>query len=504
MKKIIIKLTGLKLVASLVGLAYSILQVRFFGASAEMDAYFVAMSAVYMITSLIQGGQLSEVFLPEYLKQKSKFGSKAAHNLLSAILTRMTLIVSIILIISYLLSPIIINLTGPGLHSEFKELGTQLFSLSLILIFFTLIGSFVGTTLNAEQIFGRSELSGLINGLVSIGILVVFYGKYGVFTLVYALLVGKIIEFLIGLYFLKQIGYKYRPLWSATEYNVSGFFKVMFTTSGYVGATQLYSVTITAMASFLPVGSLSIFSYVSQLSTKASNIIMGPISTVFFSKFSAIVSEGKKNLVNYLKKPLSYIFMITFIIFCFITLIGNELLHFLWSKKSLSISEFEIAYIMLCLNFFGFIFSAIGSIFRKSSVALGNATMLYEGWIVVQLFSAFYAFISIYFLGIFGLISILLINMVLMASTSFYISELGEIKSKSMIYKLIFNKKFILFVAGMSLSTLVIILLFNSIYLTNIYSLVAKGSIMGIMTMLLLYTIFKLQVKELLFSYHKK
>ena len=98
MKKIIIRLTGLKLVASIVGLAYSILQVRFFGASAEMDAYFVAMSAVYMITSLIQGGQLSEVFLPEYLKQKSKFGRKSAHNLLSAILNRMLLIVIIILV----------------------------------------------------------------------------------------------------------------------------------------------------------------------------------------------------------------------------------------------------------------------------------------------------------------------------------------------------------------------------------------------------------------------
>lgn len=504
MKKIIIKLTGLKLIASVVGLAYSILQVRFFGASAEMDAYFVAMSAVYMITSLIQGGQLSEVFLPEYLKQKAKFGSETAHNLLSAILTRMTLIVSIILIISYLLSPIIIDLTGPGLHSEFKELGTQLFSLSLILIFFTLIGSFVDTTLNAEQIFGRSELSGLINGLVSIGILVVFYGKYGIFTLVYALLVGKLIEFVISLYFLKKIGYKYKLVWSSPQYNVFNFFKVILTTSGYVGATQVYSVTMTAMTSFLPVGSLTIFNYVTQLSSKASNIIMGPISTVFFSKFSTIVSEGKKNLVSYLKKPLSYIFVITFIIFCFIIIVGNELLHLLWSKKSLNASEFGIAYIMLCLNFFGFIFSAIGSIFRKSSVALGNAKILYKGWIFVQLFCAVYAFISIYFLGIFGLISILVLNMILMASTSFYISEQGGIKSKSMIYKLIMNKKFILFVTGMSFSTLSIILVFNSIYLTNIYNLVAKGFIMGIITTLMLYTIFKVELKELLFSFQKK
>ncbi len=504
MKKIIIKLTGFQLVASLVGLAYSILQVRFFGTSAEMDAYFVAMSAVYMITSLIQGGQLSEVFLPEYLKQKSKFGSKAAHNLLSAILNRMILIVIIILIISYFLSSIIINLTGPGLHSEFKELGAQLFSLSLILIFFTLIGSFVNTTLNAEQIFGKTELSGLINGLVSIGILVVFHGKYGIFILVYALLAGKIIEFVISLYFLKKIGYKYRLVWSSPQYDVFSFFKVMFTTSGYVAVTQVYSVTITAMASFLPVGSLSIFNYVTQLSSKASNIIMGPISTVFFSKFSAIIAEGKGNLANHLKKPLSYIFIITFLIFCFITLIGSELLHLLWSKNSLIAYEFDVAYIMLCFNFFGFIFAAIGSIFRKSSVALGNATRLYKGWIVVQLFCAVYAFISIYFLGIFGLMSILVINMILMASISFYVSEKGELKSKLMIYKLILNKKLILFLTLMLGSTLFIIAIFKSIYFTYMYNLLIKGSILFMLTIFYIFIFFKVEAMELLFTFLKK
>ncbi len=86
MKKLLLKLTGLKLLSSLVGLIYSVLQVRFFGASGMVDAFFVAMSAVYMITSLIRGGQLAEIFLPEYLKQKRAHGTVAAHDLLPAVL----------------------------------------------------------------------------------------------------------------------------------------------------------------------------------------------------------------------------------------------------------------------------------------------------------------------------------------------------------------------------------------------------------------------------------
>lgn len=503
MKSIILKLTGLKLIGSLIGLLYSILQVRFFGATAEMDAFFVAMTAVYTITSLIQGGQLAEVFLPEYLKQKAKFGSEAAHHLLSAILNRMIVFVGIILIGLYFAAPLIVNVIGPGLSSDFKELGAHLFSLSLVLIFFTLISSFVNTTLNAEQIFGRPELTGLVNGIVSIVILVTFYDQFGVYTLVYALLAGKVIEFLIGMVFLKRIGYTYSFVWSSSQYDVLGFFRVMFTTSGYVGATQLYSITLTAMASFLPEGSLSIFNYVKQLSTKASGILMGPISTVFFSKFSLLVSEGKKNLVNYLKKPLSFIFVITFIIFCFIFVSGEELLRLFWSDKSLTQSEFSIAYLILILNFFGFVFSSTGAVFRKTAVALGNAKQLYKGWIIVQLFSAAYAFISIYFFGVYGLATVLVVNMILMAGVSFYVSEKSGIKSKD-IYRLLFKTTFLLFLAGILISSLFVYTGFKHIELSYIYELIFKSAIFGLIILLMLRLYFGANFKNLIFSFLKK
>ncbi len=504
MKKIIIKLTGLKLIASLLGLVYSILQVRYFGASAEMDAYFVAMSAVYMITSLIQGGQLSEVFLPIYLKQKSEFGAQAAHDVLSSILNRMMMVVGLMLALLYFIAPYIVSFIGPGLDDKYQDLSVQLFSLSLILIFFTLIGSFVNTTLNAEQIFGRTELTALINGFVSIGVLFYFYKDYGVFTLIYALLAGKLIEFLISLYYLKKIDYRYRLIWHSKEYNVTNFFKVMFTTSGYVGATQLYSVTITAMTSFLPSGSLSIFNYVKQLSTKASNILMGPISTVFFSKFSVLVTEGKQNLVDYLKKPLSYIFLITFLIFALIYLTGYDLLSLLWSEKSLNASELKLAYIMLCLNFFGFIFSSTGAIFRKAAVALEKAKQLYKGWIKVQLFCALYALASIYFLGVYGLVSILVINMILMAFTSFYVSEKSGINSKKLIYEFLTNKKFVSFLTIILISTILFRIFFDIFSILNIYSILLKSIALATTIFILISRMYKTELMELIISFRKK
>jgi putative peptidoglycan lipid II flippase len=487
-----------------VGLVYSILQVRFFGASAMVDAFFIAMSAVYMITSLIQGGQLAEVFLPEYLKQKKNFGPTEAHKLLSAILNRLLLFVGIGLLILFFLAPLIIKIIGPGLLPEYKELSIKLFILSLSLILFTLIASFINTTLNAEQIFGRAEVTGLINRIISIVLLVAFYKKLGVFILVFSLLAGKIVEFGIGLYFLRKIDYRYRLIWNVKNYKVSHFFKVMFTTSGYVGATQLYSVTLTAMASFLPVGSLSIFNYVQQLVSKASGIIMGPFSTVFFSKFSNIVALRKQNLVAHLKKPLSIIFVLTFIIFCFITLEGKEVLHFLWSKKSLSEHDFAIAFWMLSLNFFGIIFSSTGTLLRKAAVALGGAQRIYKNWIITQLFSALYSFISIYFFGILGLITVPLINMVLMALVSFLVAQKSGIKTSHLIIDLISTKRFILFFSISLISTVVLIFGFNMLALSAINNIIIKSIFLLIIIFFLLMKLYRGEMNDLLFSFRKK
>lgn len=504
MKKIILKLAGLKLIGSVLGLLYSILQVRYFGASGAVDAFFIASSSVYLITSLIQGGQLSEVFLPEYLNQKNENGKNTAHLLLSAVITRLLVLVGITLILLYFFAPLVIQIIGPGLAPEYKELSVNLFYVSLPLVLLTLIASFTNTTLNAEQIYGRAEVTALISSVISTTLLILFYKKLGVYVLVYSLLIGKIIEFVITLIFLRKIGYRYRFIWSLKDYDVTGFFKVMFTTSGYVLTTQLNVTLMTAMASYLPIGSISLYNYVQQLSSKASSIIIGPVTTVFFSKFSMIVSEKKKNLESYIKKPFETIVVVFFVIFCFIFLIGFELLHVLWSEKSLSYNEFQIAYLMLSLNFLALIFSNSGQIFRKTSVALGNAGQLYKGWIIVQLFSTVCTFVFINFFGIFGLITFPLLNMLLMSSVSFYTARKSGIKSKKIIYDLLFDKKIMLFLGVTFISAFLIRFSFYYLDLENIFMIAFKSMSLGLIICIFLFIIYKIELKEFLSNLRKQ
>jgi putative peptidoglycan lipid II flippase len=473
-------LTLLKIIGSVTGLTYAVLQVRYFGASSMVDAFFIATSALYLISSLVQGGQLSEVFLPEYLEKKNEKGAEAAYLLLSIVLNRVAVALLVAISVFYLIAPFLIAVMGAGLEVEQQLFAVDVLRLSLVLVVFNIIASFVNSTLLAEQIYGRSEWTSLINSLFSLLVLVLFHKILGIWALLLALMVGKIVEFVIGLYYLNRIGYKYSLKWNMPGYNMNAFFKVLYTTSGYVGSTQVYNVILTSMSSFLPAGSFSIYNYVLQLSNKTKGIVINPISTVFFSKFANSTVGAKNKNVPSIGLPLLAIGIVALLQFCLVFSLGTDLLRFLWSEKSLSAEELTIATLMLTLNLIGVIISAMGAIYRKAVVALKGAKLLYRGWIVSQLVTAIYSFIVIYYFSVYGLISIPMVNMLLLASVSVFVSRSYDLQIFSGEQKKVQFKKWIAF----SVLALFMSIMLNQISFTYsiiIYSLILKGVILFIM-----------------------
>ena len=496
-------LTVLKIAGLSIGLVYSVLQVRYFGASALVDAFFVATSAVYLVMSLTQGGQLAEVFLPEYLKRKEKSGKVAAAALLSAVLNRMMAFLFLGLCVLYVVAPLLLQIMGPGLEETYRQLSISIFRVSLILILFNVIASFVNTTLNAEQVYGRSEVTGIINGTISITILVLFYKTLGIWVLIYALLAGKLVEFVVGLFFLYRIGYKHSFIWRVPGYNLNHFFSILFTTSGYVGATQVYNIILTAMASYLPAGSFAIFKYTQQLSSKTEGIVLGPASTVFFSKFSKKVAEGKEDLSHFLRTPLIALGLVAFLQFCFIFLLGDDLLRLLWHEKTMPESEYAIAYIMLATNFLGIIFSAVGMVFRKAVVAMHRAKALYTAWTVTQFACAIYSYIAIAQFGVYGLASIPVINMLLMASVSFFTAfRMGLMPFKGQQQSKVTLLKGVGFiVTGIACAWWIRMIPFGSYPLWQLFLL--KGGLLAMVLIVLILPLFCANIRQVIESLKK-
>ncbi|RPD91722.1 hypothetical protein EGM88_14375 [Aureibaculum marinum] len=417
--KILLKLFSLKLIASLLGLAYSILQVKYFGASRTIEIYFAAQSLVYLVTSLTQSGQLAEIFLPEYHKLntiKNGLGYKG----LNVVINRMVIFGSVVMLLVFIFAPFLVNLMVPGFSTEDKELAALIFRVLLPILYLALINSFYITVLNAEQRFGRAELLGLTNTIVNILVLVVLYPFIQLWALVVSMLSGKIIEFIFYVWQLYKNGYRFQLIWSIPEFNHISFFKSMQSTFLYVGATQLYNIVLTASISFLPEGVYAIFKYVQNLANKVRGLFIQPFMTIFFTKYSLLLQKAKSVAKEFNKNMLSIV-NVNVITIIGTILLGDVIIDIIWGGKKFDETDVLLAYAFLLFNIIAVLISSIGGIYRKMAVSHGFAKKLYLYWVLAQLASAGFSYFLIRYFKINGLYFIIPINTFLMSSVGYIV-----------------------------------------------------------------------------------
>jgi putative peptidoglycan lipid II flippase len=441
--KILLNLFSLKLLTSLLGLGYTILQVRYFGASRTIEIYFAAQSLIYLVTSLTQSGQLAEIFLPEYHKLNA-IRKGLGYKGLCIVLNRMFLWGSLIIAIVFIFTPFFINLLVPGFSNEDKVQVTLMFRVLLPYLFLQINNSFFITVLNAAEKYGRAEFLGVTNTIVNILSLFILFPYIGVWALIISLLLGKLIEFVFYTVQLYKIGFKFRFLMSIPEFNHKSFFKTMQSTFMYVGATQIYSIVLTASISFLPEGTYAIFKYVQNLANKVKGLFVQPFLTIFFTQYSILLQKSKSVTEEFVKN-LSSIININVTIIIGSVLLGDFIIDLLWGSKKFDADNIKLAYLFLLFNIGSVLISSIGSIYRKMAVANGKGKKLYLFWVISQLLSACFTYILISNFEINGLFFIIPLNAFLMGITSF------------MVYKNTINAVYYNYIKGVNIIGLILI-----------------------------------------------
>ena len=260
---VLVKLFSLRFIISLLGIAYTILQVRYFGTSRSIEVFFAAQSLIYLVASLTQSGQLAEVFLPEF-HRLSQIKHKLGYQGLNVVINRMILWGAAIIAIVFAVAPSVIQLIIPGFSEEDRAMAALIFRVLSPLFFFQIVNAFFITVLNARKLYERAQFLGIIMVSINILSLVLLYPFIGFWSLVVSMLLGKIVETIFCVYQLYRDGFTYNLLLSIPEFDHKSFFKTMRNTFLYVGATQVYSMVLTAGISFLPNGIYAVFKYVQK------------------------------------------------------------------------------------------------------------------------------------------------------------------------------------------------------------------------------------------------
>ena len=408
--KVFSELIGLKLFSAVLSVLYGVLQIKYFGSTGTMDAYFIAFSLIYIVTSSIQGGQMTEFMLPRYVELLKSGNSRKASLFVSGLMNRVLVLLLLGLFIIWLVAPFLMNILAQGLDSSRRDFAVLVFRVSAGLIILNFITAVLNTVLNAEQIYGKSELTGVINSSVSLVLLVLLHDRLGVYTLILSLYVGRIVEVFTGLIFLKRSKFQYALSLNRGVRDYKELSSVLMSTTSYTLSTQSYSVALTWSASFLGEGYYSTFTYIVQIGKKLRGLIIGPLSNVFFTKFSIRKGLSENEMISFLVLPLRMVTKVSLLIFVAIVFFGRDFLLLLDNKAQHQQLINPFAYYVLVAFSIDLLINSVGVLFRKSSIVFGEMKRLYYGWSLAQLLTGLFALTSIHLWGEHALITVPIFN----------------------------------------------------------------------------------------------
>src|SRR5690606_10487551 len=101
------------LISKVFGFARETIIARYFGGGMEADAYFMAVSIPNLVFASI-GASISTTFIPLYTQLMSADGKKVANTFANNILNIISIICCVLLVLSIIFSPNLVNLLAPG------------------------------------------------------------------------------------------------------------------------------------------------------------------------------------------------------------------------------------------------------------------------------------------------------------------------------------------------------------------------------------------------------
>jgi len=259
-----------------------------------LDIYFSAFRIPDLVFNILIAGGIVVAFLPlfsEYFSENKEKAWQFASNCLNIFL----LLLIVLAIILFIFTPILAKMIVPGFPEEkLKETVFLTRLLFLSQIFLGLSNIFSGIL----QYFNRFLIYGLCPIFYNLGIILgilVFSPYFGILGVVLGVILGAFLHFAIQIPSILSCGFQYQPLLKFKDPSIKKFFFLVLPRTFGLSIQQINLLIITAIASTLPLGAISIFTFANSF----QNFIVGIIGTSFaiaaFPQFSRALTEFKKD-----------------------------------------------------------------------------------------------------------------------------------------------------------------------------------------------------------------
>lgn len=258
------------LISRLLGLVRITLFARFFGASAEADAFNAAFKIPNTIRNLLGEGALSASFVPVYSRLLARNDTAASRALASAVLGFLFLGVAVLTLAGIALAPLLTTLLAPGFDPARAELTTRLTRVLFPMAGLMVLSGWCLGVQNSHKRFFWSYASAALWSVAQI-VLLIWWGEQAgssaqlAWWLAWATLVGSVLQVAAQLPEIFRLVGVLRPTLNRAAEGAMQTLRNIGPVIVALGVVQISSLIDLQIASFLPVGAASHIAYASLI-----------------------------------------------------------------------------------------------------------------------------------------------------------------------------------------------------------------------------------------------
>jgi putative peptidoglycan lipid II flippase len=259
----------------------------------ELDVYFAAFRIPDFIYGILITGGIVAVFLPVFssvFERSQEEGLRLASNIMNVLL----LILFFLCGVLFFITPFVVKFVVPGFSAE--ELKETIFLTRIMLASPIILGAsslFSGFLQYFERFLAYSLAPIFYNIGIILGI-VFLAPSFGLVGVAYGVIVGAVLHLVVQIPPAYFAGFSYKPIIDFKQKELRKVFFLMIPRIIGQASAKINIIVITALASLLTVGSVSIFNLANNLQSFPIRIVGVAFAVAAFPAFSRSLAQKKR------------------------------------------------------------------------------------------------------------------------------------------------------------------------------------------------------------------
>ena len=325
------------LASRVLGLAREMLTAALFGATRQLDAFYVAYTIANLSRQLLAEGALSASFVPVFSRTLEKNGHDPARDLARQALSVLLMGGVLVVLAGIVLAPVFVGIMAPGFAHEERLLAISLTRTMFPFLLFVSVGALAMGVLNSMGSFFVPAVAPAVSNLAYILFLAATMKNLTVWNLAFAVLIGGLCHMLLQWYWCGKMDILLVPAKpKRTDPELRNMMYLFFPYAAGLSLNQVNPVISRMFGSFLTGGSISVLTYADRVLQLPLGLFVIAISQAVLPMLSRQDPADVSGFRDFIRDALRFGLFVILPVSAGLFLLSQEMIHILFFRGAFS------------------------------------------------------------------------------------------------------------------------------------------------------------------------